>query len=196
MSLEPDRVQRLRKKLYEKAKLEPDFRFYSLYDKVCWSETLLRSYRQAKANAGAAGVQFLDIELYGVDRWLGELQKDLMEESYRPQPVRRVVIPKPGGGERRLGIPTIRDRVAQGAVVQILEPIFESDFKDNVYAYWPERSAQEALAEVMKRLSRGQKHVVDADVEQYFDTIPHADLLQSVARRSPMRRSCICSSCG
>lgn len=186
MSLEPDRVERLRKKLYEKAKREPDFRFYSLYDKVCWRETLLRSYRQAKANAGAAGVdgiRFEDIESYGVDRWLGELQKDLLEETYRPHPVRRVVIPKPGGGERRLGIPTIRDRVAQGAVVQILEPIFEADFEDNVYAYRPERSAQEALAEVMKRLSLGQKHVVDADVEQYFDTIPHADLLQSVARR-------------
>ncbi len=186
MSLESDRVERLRKKLYEKAKREPDFRFYSLYDKVCWPETLLRSYRQAKANGGAAGVdgvRFEDIESYGVDRWLGELEKELVEETYRPQPVRRVVIPKPGGGERRLGIPTIRDRVAQGAVVQILEPIFEADFEDNVYAYRPERSAQEALAEVIKRLLAGQKHVVDADVEQYFDTIPHAELLQSVARR-------------
>jgi len=186
MSLEPDRVERLRKKLYEKAKREPDFRFYSLYDKVCWAETLYRSYRQAKANAGAAGVdgvRFEDIETYGVERWLGELQKDLLEETYRPQPVRRVVIPKPGGGERPLGIPTIRDRVAQGAVVLILEPIFEADFEDNVYAYRPERSAQEALAEVMKRLCGGQKHVVDADVAQYFDTIPHVDLLQSVGRR-------------
>jgi RNA-directed DNA polymerase len=186
MSLEPERVERLRKKLYEKAKREPDFRFYSLYDKVCWAETLYRAYRQAKANAGAAGVdgvRFEDIETYGVDRWLGELQKDLMEETYRPQPVRRVVIPKPGGGDRPLGIPTIRDRVAQTAAVLILEPIFEADFEDNVYAYRPERSAQEALAAVMKRLLEGQKHVVDADVEQYFDTIPHADLLQSVARR-------------
>jgi RNA-directed DNA polymerase len=185
-SLEPDRVERLRTKLYEKAKREPDFRFYSLYDKVCWTETLSRSYRQAKANAGAAGVdgvRFEDIESYGVERWLGELQKELLEESYRPQPVRRVVIPKPGGGERPLGIPTIRDRVAQTAVVLILEPLFEADFEDNVYAYRPERSAQDALAEVMKRLLVGQKHVVDGDVEQYFDTIPHADLLQSVARR-------------
>jgi RNA-directed DNA polymerase len=186
MSLEPERVERLRKKLYEKAKREPDFRFYSLYDKVCWVETLHRSYRQAKANAGAAGVdgvRFEDIESYGVDRWLGELRQELMEETYRPQPVRRVMIPKPGGGERPLGIPTIRDRVVQTAVGLILEPIFEADFEDNAYAYRPERSAQQALAEVLKRVEEDQQHVVDADVEQYFDTIPHAELLQSVARR-------------
>jgi RNA-directed DNA polymerase len=186
MSLEPDRVERLRKKLYEKAKREPDFRFYTLYDKVCWAETLERSYRQAKANAGAAGVdgvRFEDIEAYGVDRWLAELRQELVEESYRPQPVRRVMIPKPGGGERPLGIPTVRDRVVQTAVVLILGPIFEADFEDNVYAYRPERSAHDALAEVQKRLYGGQQHVVDADVTKYFDTIPHAELLQSVARR-------------
>lgn len=186
MSLEPDRVERLRTKLYEKAKREPDFRFYSLYDKVCWTETLERAYRQAKANAGAAGVdgvRFEDIESMGVDQWLGELRQELEEETYRPQPVRRVMIPKPGGGERPLGIPTIRDRVAQTAVVLLLEPIFEADFEDNVYAYRPERSAHDALAEVRKRLYGGQQHVVDADVEQYFDTIPHAELLQSVSRR-------------
>ncbi|MDQ2630965.1 MAG: group II intron reverse transcriptase/maturase [Actinomycetota bacterium] len=185
-SLEPDRVERLRKKLYEKAKREPDFRFYSLYDKVCWIETLERAYRQAKANAGAAGVdgvRFEDIEAYGVERWLAELRQGLMEETYRPAPVRRVMIPKPGGGERALGIPTIRDRVVQTAVVLLLEPIFEPDFEDNVYAYRPQRSAHDALAEVQRRLYGGQQHVVDADVAQYFDTIPHAELLQSVARR-------------
>jgi RNA-directed DNA polymerase len=186
MSLEPDGVERLRKKLYEKAKQEPDFRFYSLYDKVCWAETLERSYRQAKANAGAAGVdgvRFEDIESYGVDRWLAELRQELVEETYRPQPVRRVMIPKPDGGERPLGIPTIRDRVVQTAVVLFLGPIFEADFEDNVYAYRPERSAHDALAEVRERLYGGQEHVVDADVTKYFDTIPHAELLQSVARR-------------
>jgi len=186
MSLEPDQVERLRKKLYEKAKREPDFRFYSLYDKVCWAATLHRAYRQAKANAGASGVdgvRFEDIEAYGEDRWLAELRQELVEETYHPQPVRRVMIPKPGGGERPLGIPTIRDRVAQTAVVLLLEPIFEADFEDNVYAYRPERSAHDALAEVQKRLYGGQEHVVDADVTQYFDTIPHAELLQSVARR-------------
>ncbi len=154
MSLEPDRVERLRKKLYEKAKREPDFRFYTLYDKVCWAETLAQAYRQAKANAGSAGVdgvRFEDIESYGEDRWLAELRQDLMEETYHPQPVRRVMIPKPGGGERPLGIPTIRDRVAQTAVVLLLGPIFEADFEDNVYAYRPGRSAHDALAEVQKR---------------------------------------------
>jgi len=186
MSLEPDRVERLRKKLYEKAKREPDYRFYSLYDKVCWTETLTRAYRQAKANDGTAGVdgvRFEDIESLGVERWLAELRQELMEETYRPQPVRRVMIPKPGGGERPLGIPTIRDRVVQTAVVLFLEPIFEADFEDNVYAYRPERSAHDALAEVRSRLYEGQQHVVDADVKQYFDTIPHAELLRSVARR-------------
>ena len=186
MSLEPDQVERLRKKLYEKAKREPDFRFYTLYDKVCWAETLERAYRQAKANDGAPGVdgvRFEDIEAYGVERWLAELRQELVEETYRPQPVRRVMIPKPGGGERPLGIPTIRDRVVQTAVVLILEPIFEADFEDNVYAYRPERSAHGALAEVQGRLYGGQQHVVDADVTKYFDTIPHAELLQSVARR-------------
>ena len=186
MSLEPDRVERLRKKLYEKAKQEPDFRFYSLYDKVCWTETLTQAYRQAKANDGAAGVdgiRFEDIESYGVERWLAELRQELVKETYRPQPVRRVMIPKPGGGERPLGIPTLRDRVVQAAVVLILGPIFEVDFEDNVYAYRPERSAHDALAEVQKRLYGGQEHVVDADVTKYFDTIPHAELLQSVARR-------------
>jgi RNA-directed DNA polymerase len=186
MSLEPERVERLRKKLYEKAKREPAFRFYSLYDKVCWEETLSRAYRQAKANAGAAGVdgvRFADIEEYGEERWLAELRQELEKETYRPQPVRRVKIPKPGGGERPLGIPTIRDRVVQTAVVLLLEPIFEADFEDNVYAYRPERSAHGALAEVQERLYGGQAHVVDADVTKYFDTIPHAELLQSVARR-------------
>jgi RNA-directed DNA polymerase len=186
MSLEPDCVERLRKKLYEKAKREPDYRFYSLYDKVCWAETLARAYRQAKANAGAAGVdgvRFEDIESYGVDRWLAELRQELLEETYCPQPVRRVLIPKPGGGERPLGIPTIRDRVVQTAVVLFLEPIFEADFEDNVYAYRPQRSAHDALTEVRQRLYGGQEHVVDADVTKYFDTIPHAELLQSVARR-------------
>lgn len=185
-SLEPDRVERLRKKLYEKAKREPDYRFYTLYDKVCWAETLARAYQHSKSNDGAPGVdgvRFEDIETYGVERWLAELRQELVEETYRPQPVRRVMIPKPGGGERPLGIPTIRDRVAQTAVVLILEPIFEVDFEDNVYAYRPQRSAHDALAEVQKRLYEGQLEVVDADVTKYFDTIPHAELLQSVARR-------------
>lgn len=185
-SLGPERVERLRKKLCEKAKREPDFRFYTLYDKVCWPETLSVAYARAKANRGAPGVdgvRFKEIESYGVERWLGELREELVEESYRPQPVRRVKIRKPGGGERALGIPTIRDRVAQTAAVLILEPIFEADFEENVYGYRPKRSAHDALAAVRDGLYEGQAHVVDADIAQYFDTIPHGDLLKSVARR-------------
>lgn len=186
MRLRPERVERLQAKLYEKAKREPNFRFYTLYDKVCWPETLAQAYAKAKANGGGPGVdgiRFEDIEAYGVDRWLGELRQELVEETYRPQAVRRVKIPKPGGGERPLGIPTIRDRVVQTAVVLFLEPIFDTDFEENVYAYRPYRSAHDALGEVQKRLYAGQTHVVDADVVQYFDMIPHRDLLRSVARR-------------
>lgn len=185
-SLGPERVERLRKKLYEKAKREPDYRFYSLYDKVCWPETLSWAYGKAKANRGAPGVddiRFEDIEDYGVDRWLGELREELLEGTYRSQPVRRVKILKPGGGQRPLGIPTIRDRVVQTAVVLFLEPIFEADFEDNVYGYRPGRSAHDALGEVRERLHAGQTHVVDADIAAYFDMIPHGDLLKSVARR-------------
>jgi RNA-directed DNA polymerase len=186
MSLEPEQVERLRKKLYEKAKREPGYRFYTLYDKVCWAETLSRAYAKAKANGGSPGVdgiRFEDIEQCGVQRWLGELREELVEERYCPHPVRRVMIPKPGGGERPLGIPTIRDRVVQTAVVLFLEPIFEADFEDNVYGYRPGRSAHDALGEVRERLYAGHTHVVDADIVQYFDQIPHGDLLKSVARR-------------
>jgi RNA-directed DNA polymerase len=153
---------------------------------VCWLETLQRSYAAAKANGGAAGVdgvRFEDIESSGRERWLGELREELLEERYTPQAVRRVMIPKPGGGERPLGIPTIRDRVVQGAVVLFLGPIFEADFEDNVYGYRPERSAHDALREVRERMSAGQYHVVDADIVRYFEEIPHGDLLKSVARR-------------
>lgn len=184
--LGPERVERLRKKLYDKAKQEPSFRFYTLYDKVCWPETLSLAYARAKANRGAPGgdgIRFEDIESYGVEQWLEELRCELMEETYRPQPVRRVKIAKPDGGERPLGIPTIRDRVAQAAVVLLLEPIFEADFEDNVFGYRPGKSAHQALEAVRERLYAGQTHVVDADISQYFDMIPHGDLLRSVARR-------------
>lgn len=186
MRLRPERVERLQAKLYEKAKREPNFRFYTLYDKVFWPETLAQAYAKAKANVGGPGVdgiRFEDIEAYGVSRWLDELRQELVEERYCPQAVKRVRIPKPGGGERPLGIPTIRDRVVQTAVVLFLEPIFDADFEENVYAYRPFRSAHDALGEVQKRLYAGQTHVVDADVFQYFDMIPHRDLLKSVARR-------------
>ena len=129
------------------------------------------------------GIRFRDIEEQGADQWKEKLREQLLEGSYRPQAVRRAWRPKPGGGQRPLGIPTIQDRVVQTAVLIFLEPIFEADLEDSVHAYRPDRSAQVARGEVLQRLYEGQTHVVDADVTQYFDTIPHRDLLKCVARR-------------
>jgi RNA-directed DNA polymerase len=181
-----DKVRELQIKLYRKAKKEPDFRFYLLYDKVCRADVLLRAWTLAKANDGAPGVDnesFDDIESKGVREWLDGLGKELHDKTYRPQPVRRVMIPKPGGGERPLGIPTIRDRVAQTAAKLILEPIFEADLEPNAYGYRPGKSAQDAIREVDKLLVQGHTDVVDADLSKYFDTIPHSELMQCVARR-------------
>jgi RNA-directed DNA polymerase len=187
MSLEiPDKIRSLQRKLYCKAKAEPAFRFYILYDKICRADILLRAYTLARANAGAPGVDgmtFGQIEAAGVDAWLAGLREDLVSKKYRPDPVRRVMIPKPGGGERPLGIPTIRDRVVQAAAKIVLEPIFEADFEDGAYGYRPRRSAIGAVKETHRLLCRGYTDVVDADLSKYFDTIPHADLLRSVARR-------------
>jgi RNA-directed DNA polymerase len=149
-------------------------------------DVLLRAWVLAKANHGAAGVDdksFEDIETEGVVGWLNGLRKDLQEKTYQPQPVRRVMIPKPGGGERPLGIPIIRDRVAQTAAKLILEPIFEADMEPNAYAYRPKRSAGDALQEVDQLLDQGYTDIVDADLSKYFDTIPHSELLQCAARR-------------
>ncbi len=133
--------------------------------------------------ASVDGQTFGEIEAHGEERWLEELQRELQRKTYRPQPVRRVLIPKPGGGERPLGIPTIKDRVAQTAAKLILEPIFEADFSDAAYGYRPGRSAVDAVQEVHQELKRGRTEVVDADLSKYFDTIPHAELMKSVARR-------------
>ena len=187
MSLEtPDKIRSLQRKLYCKAKAEPAFRFYILYDKICREDILLRAYTLARANAGAPGVDgmtFGQIEAASVDAWLAGLREELVSKIYRPDPVRRVMIPKPGGGERPLGIPTIRDRVVQAAAKIVLEPIFEADFEDGAYGYRPRRSAIDAVKETHRLLCRGYTDVVDADLSKYFDTIPHADLLRSVARR-------------
>jgi RNA-directed DNA polymerase len=187
MSLEtPDKIRSLQRKLYRKAKAEPAFRFYILYDKVCREDILLHAYLLSRANAGASGVDgvtFGEIEASGVETWLAGLREDLVSKTYQPDPVRRVMIPKPGGGERPLGIPTIRDRVVQAAAKIVLEPIFEADFEDGAYGYRPRRSALDAVEETHRLLCRGYTDVVDADLSKYFDTIPHADLLRSVARR-------------
>src|SRR5205823_13428709 len=182
----PDNIRQLQRKLYLKAKDEPAFRFYLLYDKICREDILRHAYDLARANKGAPGVDgvtFAMIEAVGREEWLAAIRKDLVAKTYRPEPVRRVMIPKPGGGERPLGIPTIRDRVVQTAAKLLLEPIFEADFDPNAYGYRPKRSAQDAVQKVHKLLCAGYTEVVDADLSKYFDTIPHCELMQCVARR-------------
>jgi RNA-directed DNA polymerase len=182
----PEKIRNLQRKLYLKAKQEPGFRFYQLYDKVYRADLLEHAYLLCKSNGGSSGVDgvtFEQIEASGRVEWLERLGKELHDKTYKPDPVRRVMIPKPGGGERPLGIPTIRDRVVQTAAVLVLEPIFEADFLDEAYGYRPKRSAQDAVKEVHRTLKAGYTDVVDADLSKYFDTIPHRELMKSVARR-------------
>jgi RNA-directed DNA polymerase len=182
----PSNIRELQIKLYRKAKNEPEFRFYQLYDKIYREDVLNHAYALAKTNDGAPGVDkqsFEDIESAGLAEWMNDLREDLRNKTYEPKPVRRVLIPKPGGGERPLGIPTIRDRVAQTAAKLILEPIWEADMEPNAYGYRPQKSAQAAIEKVDELLHEGYTDVVDADLSKYFDTIPHSELLQCVARR-------------
>ena len=182
----PEKIRILQRKLYRKAKAEPAFRFYVLYDKIYREDILRHAYGLARANAGAPGVDgvsFAQIEAPGLEAWLAGLREELVSKTYRPDPVRRVMIPKPNGGERPLGIPTIRDRVVQTAAKLVLEPIFEADFEDNAYGYRPARGAVDAVKEVHRLICRGYTDVVDADLSNYFDSIPHDDLMKSVARR-------------
>ena len=182
----PLSVQKLRTALHDKAKGSPKFRFYALYDKVYREDVMAFAYECCKANRGAAGVDgqtFEDIEEYGVKKWLDELAQELKSRTYRPQPVRRVYIPKPDGKQRPLGVPAIRERVAQTAAVLVLEPIFEADLPPEQYAYRADRSALDAVRHVHKLLNTGHGQIVDADLSGYFDSIPHSDLLKSVARR-------------
>src|SRR5712672_3806772 len=187
MSLEtPEKIRNLQRKLYCKAKAEPTFRFYLLFDKICREDILVHAYRLARVNAGAPGVDgttFAQIEEQGVEAWLAGLRAELASKTYRPDPVRRVMIPKANGGERPLGIPTIRDRVAQTAAKLVLELIFEADLEPNAYGYRPKRSAQDAIRKVDELLYQGYTDIVDADLSKYFDTIPHSELMQCVARR-------------
>ena len=177
--------------LHAKAKTEAGYRFYALYDKIYRDDILAHAYAQCRSNKGAPGVDlqdFADVEAYGVQRWLDELALALKEESYRPDPIRRVFIPKANGKLRPLGISTLRDRVCMTAAMLVLEPIFEADLPDEQYAYRPGRNAQQAAVEVEERLRRGQTDVVDADLADYFGSIPHAELMRSLARRIVDRR--------
>jgi RNA-directed DNA polymerase len=188
MSLEtPVKIRMLQRKLYQKAKEEPDYRFYLLYDKMYRDDFLAHAYALAKSNQGAPGVDgqsFLGIESQGLEEWLRGISNDLRAKTYQPQAVQRVMIPKPGGGERPLGIPTIRDRVVQTAAKLLLEPIFEADFDPNAYGYRPKRSAPEAIQKVHQLLGAGYTDVVDADLSKYLDTASYCPLVHESCANS------------
>jgi RNA-directed DNA polymerase len=182
----PASVQKLQTALHAKAKTEAEFRFYALYDKIYREDILAHAYAQCRSNKGAPGVDgqdFSDVEAYGLERWLGELAKALKEETYRPDPIRRVFIPKPNGKLRPLGISTLRDRVCMTAAMLVLAPIFEADLPPEQYAYRAGRNAQQAVIDAEETLYQGHLDVVDADLADYFGSIPHADLMRSLARR-------------
>jgi len=182
----PVKVGKLQEALQAKAKAAPTYRFYALYDKVYRMDVLWHAYQCCRANDGTAGVDgqtFADIEAYGVMKWLGERAEELHKKTYRPQAVRRVYIPKPDGTQRPLGIPTIKDRVVQMAVLAILGPIFEADLQPEQYAYRPGNSALDAVQQVQALMIQGHTEVIDADLSGYFDSIPHAELMKAVARR-------------
>src|SRR6201997_3511787 len=182
----PFSVQKLQTALHAKAKESPSFRFHALYDKVYRKDVLAYAYERCQANGGAAGVgsqKFGNIEAYGRGRGVDGLTQELKSRTYQPQPVRRVYIPKPDGKQRPLGIPTIRDRVVQTSAMLVLEPIFEADLAKEQYAYRADRSALDAVQHVHKLINTGHGQIVDADLSSYFDSVPHAELMRSVARR-------------
>jgi len=183
----PERIRTLQRRLYAKAKKEPRYRFYTLYDTICRWDILEHAYRRVRANAGAPGVDgvtFEQIEATGVEAFVQGIQRELQEGTYRAEPVRRVEIPKPDGTSTRpLGIPTIRTRVIQEATLLVLAPIFEADLPDSAWGYRPKRSAVGAVKRVHAYVQAGYTDVVDADLRHYFETIPHAELMRCVARR-------------
>ena len=182
----PVNLQELRRRIYVKAKAEKSWRFWGLYVHVCKKETLEAAYRLAKANNGAPGIDgvtFEAVEAQGREAFLDELREELIEHRYRPQRVRKVGIPKGGGKIRQLSIPAIRDRVVQGALKLILEPIFEADFQEGSYGYRPKRTAHEAIDRVAQAIVEGKTYVIDLDLRSYFDTVRHHIVLEKVARR-------------
>ncbi len=184
----PEQIRELQRKLYQKAKQEPKFRFYLLYDKVYRLDILGHAYDLVKANKGAAGVDGLTFERIegtgeGAQEYLENLAQELRAKTYKPMPVRRVYIPKADGGKRPLGIPTIKDRIVQMATKLVIEPIFEADFQENSYGFRPKRNAHQAMDDIATHLRAGRTQVIDADISKYFDSIPHENLLKEVAKR-------------
>src|SRR3954454_5068500 len=182
----PIKLQDLRRRLYVKAKTEPSWRFWGLYAHVCKRETLYQAYRVAKANDGAPGVDgvtFEAVEAQGLEGFLDQLRQELVERRYRPERLRKVEIPKEGGKVRQLSIPTIRDRVVQGALKLILEPIFEADFQPGSFGYRPKKSAHAAIQRVSTAILQGKTYIIDLDLRSYFDTVRHHIVLEKVARR-------------
>ena len=186
-----ERLKTLQGKLYQKAKQEKRYKFYVLYDKVFIPYVLREAWERVKSNAGVPGVDNVsisDIEAYGVREYLRELGEELRKQSYRPQAVKRVLIPKANGGERPLGIPTVRDRIAQTACKMIIEPIFEADFKDSSYGFRSERSSKDAMRAIKTHLQTGKTEVLDSDLNKYFDSIPHAKLMIALEERIADKR--------
>src|ERR1700758_3734241 len=182
----PISLQDLRRNIYVKAKAEPAWRFWGLYVHICKMETLREAYQMAKQNDGAPGtdgVTFEAIEGSGEESFLKQIQEELVSQTYRPMRVRKKEIPKDGGKVRVLSIPAIRDRVVQGALKLILEPIFEADFQPGSYGYRPKRTAHQAVYRVAQAMAEGKTRIIDIDLRAYFDNVQHYLLLEKVARR-------------
>src|SRR5664279_3116822 len=183
----PETIRTLQRKLYRKAKQEPACRFHALYDKVYRADILSHAYRLVRANKGSAGIDGVTFkaieENEGAPAFIGELEEALRNKTYKPDPVKRVMIPKNDGSQRPLGIPTIRDRVAQMAAKLVIEPIFEADFCETSYGFRPKKSAHAAVEDVTYAMNTGYTEIIDADLSKYFDTIPHSNLLETVAER-------------
>ena len=181
-----DRVRELQETLYRAAKANAGRRFHALYDKLYRTDVLAEAWAKVRANGGSPGVDEKTIEeteREGVPQWLEGLARELKEKRYRPSPLRRVRVPKPNGGVRRLGVPTVRDRVVQTAAKLVMEPIFEADFEPNSYGFRPGKSAHDAVAEVVKWLNFGCEQVIDADITACFDRLPKAKVMDAVERR-------------